>query len=221
MKNLPTTNIFKVFCSAFVATLFLTGAHNLTAAASPDDDEWKKVHDAGEVALRTRDYPTAEKNFKTAVALSEKMNKTDARVTQSLDDLATVFTYRKEYADARTTYLKVLKLQEEIHGKDDVSLIPRLNNVVKVTCVNGSCYDSLPELKQLAAIRQKRFGPKCTELPFNLQMIGEAYEKHGDFKTALQYFKQAVHVQSSISGPDSLLAKALSKNIERVKSHEL
>ncbi|HEY9760375.1 MAG TPA: tetratricopeptide repeat-containing protein [Oculatellaceae cyanobacterium] len=185
------------------------------------DDDWKKAHDAGQTALKLHDYPTAETQFKTALTLTDSMKKADPRVTQSLDALAAVYSYRKKYADARTSYLKVLHLQESIHGKDDASLIPRLNNVIKVTCINGSCYDSLPELKQLANIRQKRFGPKCSDLPFNLQMIGEAYEKHGDFKNALQYFQQAVAVQSKISGTDSPLAKALSKNVERVQGHQL
>jgi tetratricopeptide (TPR) repeat protein len=220
--NLNLNSMEKIFRSLVVAGSLLAGIHScIPAEASSTDDDWKKAHDAGQAALKLHDYQAAEKQFKSAVALSDKMEKTDPRVAQSLDDLAAVFSYRKEYSDARTTYLKVLKLQESIHGKEDVSLIPRLNNVIKVTCVNGSCYDSLPELKQLATIRQKRFGSKCSDLPFNLQMIGEAYEKHGDFKTALQYFQQAVAVQSKISGPDSLLAKALSKNVERVKGHEL
>jgi hypothetical protein len=48
-------------------------------------------------------------------------------------------------------------------------------------------------------------------------LIGEAYEKHGDFTRALSYFNEAVSAEKKISGEQSEMVKALSKNVERSK----
>ena len=190
-------------------------------ALAADGDDWKQARAAGIAAEKKNAYVDAEKQFQRANDLTAAMNRADPRVTTSLEDLAGMYARQKKFTQARVMYIKVLKLQEGIHGTEDPALISRLNDVIKVTCANGSCYDTIPELRRLLVIRQKSFGPNSAQVPMTLQLLGEAYEKHSDFAAALKYFEQAVEVQKRISGPGSPMVSALSKNVERVLSKRI
>jgi len=179
-------------------------------------DQWSKLRAAGIEAAHEKDYVNAEKQFQDALKLTATFKKSDPRVTTSLEDLAGLYARRKKFADARTTYLKILKIKESIYGRENPILIPRLNDVIKVTCAGGLCYNTIPELKRLLSIRQKAFGANSTDVPITLQVIGEAYEKHNDYAEALKYFRQAVSVQKNISGANSVMVSALTKNVDRI-----
>jgi hypothetical protein len=111
----------------------------------------------------------------------------------------------------------VLKIDEQKYGRESPMLITPLNDVIKVTCVTGKCYDTIPELKRLLLIRRKAHGAHSREVPITLLLLGEAYEKHDDFAHAVTYFSEAVAVEKKISGEHSGMAAALAKNTERAQ----
>jgi len=61
--------------------------------------------------------------------------------------------------------------------------------------------------------------PKNRDIPINLLLIGEAYEKRGRYPEAMDYFQQCVVAEKVRSGHSPLVA-SLARNIERVK-HEM
>jgi tetratricopeptide (TPR) repeat protein len=197
----------------FLVLVSIAAPQQLRASST---DQWSQLRAAGIEAAGKKDYANAEKQFQDAVNVTATFKKSDPRVTTSLEDLAGLYARRKKFADARTTYLKILKNKESLYGKDNPILIPRLNDVIKVTCAGGLCYNTIPELKRLLLIRQKAFGANSTDVPITLQVIGEAYEKHNDYAEALKYFRQAVSVQKNISGANSVMVTALNKNVDRI-----
>lgn len=181
-----------------------------------DEDDWSQARAAGVAAFGRKDYVAAEKQYQLALKLTASMKQSDPRVAESMEDLAKLYARQKKFAEARATNLKILKLKESIYGMEDKALIGPLNDVIKVTCAGGLCYETMPELKRLLAIRQKAFGENSNGVPVTLQLIGEAYEKHKDYGQALKYFRQAVSVQKQISGEKSTMVINLSRNIDRI-----
>jgi tetratricopeptide (TPR) repeat protein len=205
----------KRYVFALLLISMLAGAVTSSRAADPHGDKWAKDRKEGLAATQSGTYPRAEKLLKQSLKDAKNFKETDPRLSQSLDDLAEVYVRQKKFADATPLYVRVLKIEETKHGKNSVELIKPLNNVVRVTCAGGECYDTIPYLKRLLSIRQKAFGLNSRDVPVTLLLIGEAYEKRNKFDEAIAYFKQAIAAEKAKSG-NSPMSVTLTRNIDRV-----
>jgi tetratricopeptide (TPR) repeat protein len=124
---------------------------------------------------------------------------------------------QKRFTQARSVYQNVLKQTEAQYGPDHPMLIQPLNNIVRVSCVGRQCFETIPELKRMLAIRQKAYGKDSRDVPVNLLLLGEAYEKEQKYDEALTYFQQAVESEKRRSGGNSSYAQSLARNINRVE----
>lgn len=134
---------------------------------------------------------------------------------KNLDDKAQALARQRKFDEARPLFLRVLKIKEAKFGKESHELIQPLNDVVRVTCAGGACYDTIPYLKRLLSIRRKT-EPGSRDIPINLLLIGEAYEKRKAYPEAMDYFKQAALAEKERTGPGPMVA-TLARNIERVR----
>lgn len=132
---------------------------------------------------------------------------------------AVALVKQKHYKEARDLYLQVLNRQEFLSGKNSKELIGPLNDVVKTSCMAGACYDAMPQLKRLLEIKKAAFGDNYADLPFNLQLMGEACEKKGKYAEALNYFNQAVEAQKRIGGSKNNVDIMLAINTGRALEH--
>jgi tetratricopeptide (TPR) repeat protein len=184
-------------------------------------DKWEASRSEALEAAKKHQYPQAESAFQRLVKQAETSKVGSPRLVLALNDLASVYASEKKFAEARTAYERVLKINEQKYGRESPMLITLLNDVIKVTCVTGECYDTIPELRRLLFIRRKAGGTHLREVPVTLLLLGEAYEKHGDFSQALTYFTEAVATEKKLSGEQSAMAAALSKNVERAKKEQV
>jgi tetratricopeptide (TPR) repeat protein len=209
-----------MFQTIFCGVIWLScGSTPLLASADETSaaDKWEFSRVQALAAANKHQYPEAESALQQLVKQAGEFKPTSPRLLVALKDLARVYTSDKKFGDARVAYQRVLKIDEQKYGRESPMLITPLNDVIKVTCVTGKCYDTIPELKRLLLIRRKAHGVHSREVPVTLLLLGEAYEKHGDFAQAISYFKEAVATEKKISGEKSGMAAALSKNIERAK----
>ncbi|MBS1953443.1 MAG: tetratricopeptide repeat protein [Cyanobacteria bacterium SZAS-4] len=182
---------------------------------SDSSSSWGKDSAAAQAAFRANDLSKAEKLAKKALSDTKHMKENDPRIMISSEDLAQVYLRQQKYDQARPPFMRVLKIKEAKYGKDSAELIQPLNNVVRVTCAGGACYDTIPYLKRLLAIR-KRVDPKSRDIPITLLLIGEAYEKREAYPEAMDYFKQATLAEKQRIGNGPMVL-TLSRNIERVR----
>jgi tetratricopeptide (TPR) repeat protein len=180
-------------------------------------DQWEVSRTEALAAAGKHQYPQAETALQRLVKQAGESKSANPKLVLALRDLASVYASEKKFGDARVAYQRVLKIDEQKYGLESPMLITPLNDVIKVTCVTGKCYDTLPELKRLLKIRRKAHGVYSREVPVTLLLLGEAYEKHGDFAQAVTYFTEAVATEKRISGVHSPMAAALTKNTERAK----
>jgi tetratricopeptide (TPR) repeat protein len=210
----------------FYGGMWLLFAMISGAAAGADEnshkvvDKWEASRSEALGAAKKHKYPQAETALQRLVRQAETSKAGSPRLVLALNDLASVYASEKKFAEARTAYERVLKINEQKYGRESPMLITPLNDVIKVTCVTGACYDTIPELRRLLSIRRKAGGTYSREVPVTLLLLGEAYEKHGDFSKALTYFTEAVATEKKLSGEQSAMAAALSKNIERAKKEQ-
>ncbi|HEY9679643.1 MAG TPA: tetratricopeptide repeat protein [Drouetiella sp.] len=176
--------------------------------------EPKSFHDL----VKARKFAKAEKLSKKTLQDANRLKKNDPHLEQTYEDVAQCYIGLQKFDDARPYFLNVLKIEEKKNGPDSPKLLTPLNNVVRATCAGGACYDTIPYLQRMLSIRRKT-DPNSSDIPINLLLIGEAYEKKEKFEPALDYFRQAVLAENKRS-PHSPMSQALERNIDRVQ-HKL
>lgn len=197
-----------------VSTLVQTAA-GASGKQGRSERDWKADSAAAHAAFQKNDFAKAEKLAKKAMSDTRRMRPDDPRVLQSAEELGQVYLRQRKFDLARPYFMRILKYKEAKYGKDSVELIQPLNDVVRVTCAGGACYDTIPYLKRLLAIR-KRVDPKSRDIPITLLLIGEAYEKREAYPEAMDYFKQATLAEKERIGSGPMVA-TLARNIERVR----
>lgn len=137
----------------------------------------------------------------------------------SLHDLeiqAHEFVTNRQWGKAQKVYRQILKEKESLYGHDDARLVKPLNDVVRVTCIDGKCEATIPYLKQILEIRLKTTGANSEQVATSYLLLGEAYEKMHDYANALSYFRKAVHIHETLSGKSSNQALGNRLNVIRV-----
>lgn len=176
---------------------------------------WQKDSVAAQAAFKANDFSLAERLARKALADTRSMKDNDVRIIESAETLGQVYLRQRKFDEARPLFMRVLRWKEAKYGKDSPELIQPLNDVVRVTCAAGACYDTIPYLKRLLAIR-KRVDPKSRDIPITLLLIGEAYEKREAYPEAMDYFKQATLAEKQRIGSGPMIA-TLARNVERVR----
>jgi tetratricopeptide (TPR) repeat protein len=198
------------------AAILLISAIVPFPASSSDAGAWESKRNQGLAAMKAGDYKQAEKLLSQAVQQATGFGATDERLSTTLDDLGSLYTKERKFDDARQIYLRVLKLKEELYGKSSIALIAPLNKVVRVTCANGKCSDTTPELKRLLQIRRSAGGYYLRDIWVNLLLLGEAYEQQRKYSEAVDYVNQAIAAAAKETGKGSRQTIALSLDLIRL-----
>ena len=221
MKNRELHDRFDGRCVVLLLVLCLTCNTSASSQSEQAQSDWSSIRANGLAAAGKRDYVHAEKLLKRALACVSSGSESDPRLVTSLGDLATVYANEQNYTAARALYLRVLAIKESQCGTDSPTLIGPLNDVVRVTCAGGVCFDTIPQLRRLLSIRRKAFGEDSRDVPVTLLLIAEAYEKHAKYEQAIDYFQQAIASEQKRSGKHSRMVHLLSQNLARVHKEQL
>lgn len=145
-----------------------------------------------------------------------------AASVESLEREARKYSDRREWGHAQAAYGKILAINEKRWDKEDPRLLLSLSNVVRVTCVDGKCADTLPYLNRMLAIRQKQLGPHHADVATTYALIAEANEKMMHYKDANENFERAVEVRDAVFGKTDSISISTRLNLIRVmlKQHD-
>lgn len=195
--------------------IFVLSACTKVETGGPQQ-RWQRASEAGSEAARKKRFKTAERHYSRAVQEAVAFGDNDPRLIQSLNDLAITFSHEKRMEEARITYLAVLKRQEHNFGRDSLELVPVLNRIVQLTCSGGKCGATIPYLKQLLSIRTEHLGPTHHDALLTLSLIGESYEKEGNFDKSIDYFQRRIALEKTCYGAESMAVLSTKLNVARV-----
>jgi tetratricopeptide (TPR) repeat protein len=135
---------------------------------------------AGEKALREGRYTDAARVFEAAVREAEQLGKKDARLPQSLLNLARVRLKQGRYGEADRLCLRAQPLLEQIHGKEHVAIARCLNLRAEGYRFLGLTKDAEAVARRALALREKLLGkqhPETAESVDMLALLGKAHER--------------------------------------------
>src|SRR5260370_35236149 len=82
--------------------------------------------DAGTAAFQAHKFDEAERSYKEAVKLGERLQPHETRLVMSLGYLGSMYFTRKDYPDAQAAFERQLKVAEEVYGPASPQTIPVL-----------------------------------------------------------------------------------------------
>lgn len=126
------------------------------------------------------------------------------------------FSNRRQWSKAQKVYRQVLQQRQKMWGNSDPRLVGPLNDVIRVTCVDGKCSDTVPFLKDLLAIRLKKLGPWHADVATTYALIAEANEKMQRYPEAIKNFNEATKVRDHIYGKTAGISVQSRMNVIRV-----
>ncbi len=139
-----------------------------------------------------------------------------ADAVDALEKKAREYSNRKQWGKAQVLYRRILEERQKQWGYDDIRLVGPLNDVVRVTCVDGKCSDTVPYLSKLLSIRQKKFGSWNADVATTYALIAEANEKMQRYPEAIRNFKEAIKIRDHVFGKTAAMSVRTRMNVIRV-----
>src|SRR5260370_4420702 len=88
--------------------------------------------DAGTGAFQAHKFDEAERSYKEAVKLGERLQPHEARLVMSLGYLGSMYFTRKDYPDAQAAFERQLNVAEEVYGPASPQTIPVLESLTRL-----------------------------------------------------------------------------------------
>lgn len=137
-------------------------------------------------------------------------------VIEDLEKQGCEYSNRRLWGKAQTIYRQILIKRQEQWGRDDVRLIGPINDVVRVTCVDGKCADTVPYLRDLLSIRLKKSGRWNADVATTYALIAEANEKMQRYPEAIKNFSEAIKIRDHVFGKTAAISVRSRMNVIRV-----
>ena len=126
----------------------------------------------------------------------------DEKYEGLLDDYSEFLRYYGLFKDAKTIYLRLISLREELYDKDHADTATSYNNIGEVYRNQSDYAKALEYNRKALKIFERVFGPDHpnTATPYN--DIGLVYKRQGDYAKALEYLGKALDIRERVLGSD-------------------
>ena len=141
---------------------------------------------------------------KQALEIRERLlPRTDPLVAQSLSYVADLYIAKREHGSAKITLQRLLQLQQERFGPDDVNLARAHERLGFVYLSEGSLSKAEDEYKRVLQLKEKKFGADSVEVADPLVGLATVYRARNNFSQGAPLFKRALRIYGQHSGVNS------------------
>lgn len=204
----PSVRAFVTRVAAFVlASAFM---------ASPALAEWKTNFQAGQKALKEKDFRGAENAAIEALNEAEKFGETDERRTQTLELLGDIYRETRQWAAAAGILDQAIAAYKKLgtdQGQDAASTYNKL----------GIVYQQMREFDKAEAayltalqIKRKKYKQNVASIAIVVTNLGEVYRRKKDWAKAEELHKQALSDKENELGPEHPTVVASLNNLALV-----
>jgi tetratricopeptide (TPR) repeat protein len=157
---------------------------------------------AGREASQTQRFDEAEKSYKEAADLAEKLQPHDDRLTISLMHLGGLYQGRKDSKLAEATFQRYLKASEELYGAESPQMTQPLQILGLYELANHNYTAALDYDQRAVDINQKAFGEGSQPVAMALSSLASVYTEEKAYDKAESYLLRAVHIDEGLFGRD-------------------
>lgn len=183
--------------------LILSSLSLFVAPATALVDGFSEHFKAGETAFAKNNYGLAERNFLSALKEGEKLSPKDHRLSALYKNLAQLYEVRGNNAKAELYYEKNLRSKEKELGSEHPQVITTVASLVRFY-VNQNRMDKAQRLTNLLLAYSEKTLKEQGSLNGHLAELTKFYERHVEYKEALEKVKQLKEANDKIRADDHL-----------------
>ena len=158
---------------------------------------------AGSLNLNTGDPDAAERDYREAVSLVERLPDADARtLAQGLTGLADALRQQGKLEEAAAYYRRGLPVAEHAYVPPSAALGRILNNYGQVLLLEGRFTEAIPLLERAVATSSAALGEDVLPVGIACDNLAQAQMQTGDHAGAERSFRRALAILERTVPPD-------------------
>lgn len=130
-----------------------------------------------------------------------------------LSGIGTYFRSRAQFAEAKTTYERALRIGEVVYGTEHSNVALALNNLSTVLRDLGDLVGAKIANEQALHIAEAVYGAEHWNIAAILNMLGSILQDLGDLEGAKATFERVLRIGEAICGPDHPKVATLVNNL--------
>jgi tetratricopeptide (TPR) repeat protein len=171
-----------------------------TQAATGDSEKLDLTMQAGSQAFAEKRFDDAERNYKEAVQLAEKLQKPDARLVTALGHLGQLTMYRKDFAGAQAAFERQLKVTEQVYGSQS----PATSDPLKWMAFNATAQQDFASAQKYfdraLDVNRKAYGENSVGYAEVLRSTSGVYIYQKAYDKAERYLIEASDIEQRLYG---------------------
>jgi TonB family protein len=198
------------FALAITLSFFLPAIAQTTATPSQNDgSKSAELREAVSlsaqvVELYNKDrYDEAMPIAKRALEIRERLlDAGDPLVGDALQNLASIYSGKKNYGAALSLYKRALSIFEKALGPENAKIANTLHSLGWLYYAQGDLGKAEESFQRSLAVREKVSGSNHNEVALALDMLAQFYQQQLKYAKAVDYYKRALDVKEKALGPD-------------------
>jgi tetratricopeptide (TPR) repeat protein len=165
-------------------------------------DQLDSLMQSGSQAFNERRFDDAERDYKKAVEIAEKLQPRDGRLATCLGHLGQLFAFRSNFTDAEATLERQLTVTEEIFGKETVAVAEPLKLLAMTALAAGDFSVSKKFVDRALDVDKKVYGENSAAYTEMLRLMAIGYIQQKAYDKAEPYLVQAANIEEKLYGYD-------------------
>ena len=166
-----------------------------------------RYHDAIQAsgkALQEQHFDEAETSANQAIAIAEKMQPQDSRVSEAVGQLGHVYAARLDYPKAEENFQRQLALLQNAYGGESPMITPALQNLAALALSRKQ--DSAAEgfFNRIIAVNQKAYGENNQAAATAMSGMARIYFAQKDFAKTEAILLHSQKIYEAMYGPSDL-----------------
>lgn len=172
-------------------------------AALQATDNLDALMQTGLQAIQERRFDEAERHYKQALQVAEKLQAHDARLVTILGRLGGLATFRNDFASAEALFERQLKVAEEISGPQNAMAVTDPLRSLAMTALAKRDFPVAQKFVERALDANRKFyGENSVGFAEMLPVMAGVYLSQGDYEKAEPYLLQAVDIEEKLYNYD-------------------
>jgi tetratricopeptide (TPR) repeat protein len=159
---------------------------------------------AGSEASQAQRWDEAEKFYKQAVELADKLQPHDDRLVTSLMHLGGLYQGRKDATLAEATFQRYLKASEELYGAESPQMTQPLQVMAMYKLANRDFNSALDFYQRAVDLNMKTFGEGTQPTAMALVGLASVYTVQKAYDKAEPYLLRSLHIEEGLVGRDGM-----------------
>lgn len=189
----------------FLAVLLLI--NTFVYQSTPESRELKEALDLTQSAVNLfyeRKYDAAISQARKGLEIRERLlPRTDLRISASLIYLGDIYIAKRDLAEAKKILERLLEIQIERSGPEDVSLAPTLDRLAMIYYRENDARKAEEFYQRALAMREKAYGPESARVAEAFFALGQFYRSERDYDRSASNYRRALLIYAKLSGISS------------------